>query len=294
MVGLAVVAGSETRSTIEALNQQVARIGAVADIIGEIAAKTNLLALNATIEAARAGKAGKGFAVVAAEVKALATQTARSTEEIARHIGQVRSATGASVAAVARIEQTIGEINAIAGSIAAAVEEQGAATAEIARNVAATASAADEMSQRTVEFSAEATQTGIHAGDVRDNAAALNSAVTELRHSVIRVVLTATPEVDRRTDRRSDVDLACRFAAGGQTYGARVANLSNGGARLCSAPALQAGTRGMLSIDGVRFPLASTVASSDGDSLLIPFNLEAAAAASFRGVLERLVQQRAA
>ena len=104
VVGRAVTAGSETRATIEALNQEVEQIGAVADMIGEIAAKTNLLALNATIEAARAGDAGKGFAVVASEVKALATQTARSTQEITRHINQVRAATGASVAAVARIE----------------------------------------------------------------------------------------------------------------------------------------------------------------------------------------------
>ena len=108
-------AGSETRTTIAALNQEVERIGAVADMIGEIAAKTNLLALNATIEAARAGEAGKGFAVVASEVKQLAMQTARSTEDIARHIDQVRAATGASVAAVARIDQTIAEISAIAG-----------------------------------------------------------------------------------------------------------------------------------------------------------------------------------
>jgi methyl-accepting chemotaxis protein len=143
VVGRAVTAGNETRVTIEALNQKVERIGAVADMIGEIAAKTNLLALNATIEAARAGDAGKGFAVVASEVKQLATQTARSTQEIGLHINEVRQATNASVAAVARIEHTITEINTIAGSIAAAVEQQGAATAEIARTVSETAAAAN-------------------------------------------------------------------------------------------------------------------------------------------------------
>ena len=81
VVSRAVTAGAEARATIEALNQEVERIGAVAGMIGEIAAKTNLLALNATIEAARAGDAGKGFPVVASEVKALATQTAHSTQE---------------------------------------------------------------------------------------------------------------------------------------------------------------------------------------------------------------------
>ena len=166
IVGRAVAAGGETRATIEALNEQVGHIGTVADIIGEIAAKTNLLALNATIEAARAGDAGKGFAVVASEVKALATQTARSTQEIAQHIAQVRSATGVSVAAVARIEKTIGEIDVIGGSIAAAVEEQGAATAESARNVTETASAADEMTGHATDVSVEAEQTGKHADDV--------------------------------------------------------------------------------------------------------------------------------
>ena len=148
IVGRAVAAGTETRSTIEALNEQVGRIGAVADMIGEIAGKTNLLALNATIEAARAGEAGKGFAVVAAEVKALATQTARATQEIAQHIAQVRDAMGVSVAAVEQIEQTIGEIDAIAHAIAGAVQAQGAATAEIAHNVAKSASAANEMTSR--------------------------------------------------------------------------------------------------------------------------------------------------
>ena len=107
VVGRALAAGTETRATIEALNGQFARIGAVADMISKIAARTNLLASNATIKAARAGDAGKEFAVVASEVKARANQTARSTEEITRPIGKARAATSASVAAVTRIEDTM-------------------------------------------------------------------------------------------------------------------------------------------------------------------------------------------
>jgi len=192
VVRRAVAVGTEAHSTMDTLNQEVERIGAVADMIGEIAGKTNLLALNATIEAARAGDAGKGFAVVASEVKALATQTARSTDQIARHLEQVRSATGASVAAVARIEQTITEIDAIGGSIAAAVEKQGAATAEISRNMNETAAAANEMTGRTNEVMAEAVDAGRRAVEVRDGTVALGHAVEALRNSVIRVVRAAT------------------------------------------------------------------------------------------------------
>ena len=294
VVGRAVEAGAKTRTTIEALNQEVEKIHAVADMIGEIAARTNLLALNATIEAARAGDAGKGFAVVANEVKQLATQTAHSTAEIARHIGQVRSATGAAVEAVVRIERMITEISAIAGSIAAAVEQQGAATAEIARNVSGTAQAAHEMTARTAEVSSEASDTGRCAADVRENAAGLNAAIEELRHAVIRVVRTSTPEVDRRASKRFEVNLPCRAIAGGQTYRMRVADLSESGAQLRGAVGLAAGSRGTVEIDGVGFPLPFEVRFCENEVLRVAFALDAATAARFSGTPERLAQRHAA
>jgi methyl-accepting chemotaxis protein len=294
VVGRAVTAGAETRATIEALNQEVEHIGSVAVMIGDIASKTNLLALNATIEAARAGEAGKGFAVVASEVKALANQTARSTEEIGQHIARVRSATGASVEAVARIEHTITEINAIAGSIAAAVEQQGAATAEIARAVTETATAANEMTARTADVSAEAGETGGHATEVRENAAGLNTAMEDLRHSVIRVVRTSTTEVNRRAHPRLEKDLPCRLTAGGQTCAGQLLDLSESGARVRGGSDVRAGARGTLAIDGVDYALACVVDRSEDGVLGLEFALDEATAARLRETLRGWGQGRAA
>jgi methyl-accepting chemotaxis protein len=294
LVGRAVEAGGATRKAIEALNQQVAQIGMVAEMIGEIAARTNLLALNATIEAARAGDAGKGFAVVASEVKALANQTARSTAEITRHIGEVRTATDASVNAVAGIERTIGEMNAIAGSIAAAVEEQGAATAEIARNVAQTAAAASEMTERTGEVSGEAMQTGQRAGAVLADINTLDATVEELKLSVVRAMRTSMQQVDRRSVPRQAMDLPCRLVIGGTTHAARLTDLSEGGARALGAPTLQAGVRGMLRLDGIAYELPFSVHGTDGNTVRLVFALDDATASKFRGVPERLGRQRAA
>jgi methyl-accepting chemotaxis protein len=292
-VARAVVAGTEARTTIETLNQEVERIGTVADMISEIAGRTNLLALNATIEAARAGDAGKGFAVVASEVKALATQIARSTEEISCHIGQIRSATGPSVAAVARIEQTVAEINAIAGSIAAAVEQQGAATTEIARNVAETATAANEINNRINEVTGEAVDTGRLSVDVRDNTVALDHLVDELRHSVTRAVRTSTAEIDRRQTSRYTVDLAARWSVAGQgEHLIRVSDLSEGGACVRGAPDPAVGTRGTLRLDGTAVALPCLNRATDTDGLHLAFSLDDAARSALRPILGRLAQRR--
>jgi hypothetical protein len=222
-------------------------------------------------------------------------QTARSTEQIARHIGQVRSATGASVAAVARIDQTIAEISAIAGSIAAAMKQQDAATAEIARNVAETATAANGMNNRTNELSNEAVSTGRQAVDLRDNTVALTLAVEKLRHSVIQVVRTSTAEVDRRKTLRHAVDLAGGFSvAGDGEHPIRVSDLSEGGACVRDAPEIPIGARGVLRLDGVRVPLPCVARMTDDTGLHLSFDLDAAAAEALRPVLAGLGLRQAA
>ncbi len=131
----AVEEAGATDTTMQGLADNAARISVVVDLIQTIASQTNLLALNATIEAARAGEAGRGFAVVATEVKSLATQTAKATDEIRQQIVSMQEVTTTAVSAIRNISTTIGEINDVTTAIAAAVEEQGAATREIARNI---------------------------------------------------------------------------------------------------------------------------------------------------------------
>ena len=135
IAGRAVEMTDGASAQIHELEGTVSQIGDIVDLINDIAAQTNLLALNATIEAARAGEAGKGFAVVANEVKNLANQTAKATEEISQQISRVQNSTDETVRVIQEITNVIGEISSVVTSVSSAVEEQGAATQEIARNV---------------------------------------------------------------------------------------------------------------------------------------------------------------
>ncbi|HEY1721713.1 MAG TPA: methyl-accepting chemotaxis protein [Magnetospirillaceae bacterium] len=174
---------------VQGLAEASQKIGAVVALITDIANQTNLLALNATIEAARAGEAGKGFAVVAAEVKNLANQTAKATEEIGGQIAGVQTATKDAVDAIQTIGKTIGEINAIASTIAAAVEEQSAATKEIARNVEQAATGTQEVTSNITGVSQAANDTGSAATQVLASARELANQSESLRSVVTKFLV---------------------------------------------------------------------------------------------------------
>ena len=162
----AVVDADKSRENVQGLAESAAKIGEVISLISDIADQTNLLALNATIEAARAGEAGKGFAVVASEVKNLANQTAKATEEISQHVGGVQDATDEAVRAIKGIGSTISRIDEASTAIASAVEEQGAATQEIARNVEQAANGTNEVTSNITEVTEGAAETGHAAKEV--------------------------------------------------------------------------------------------------------------------------------
>jgi methyl-accepting chemotaxis protein len=169
----AVSEAEQTNVAVKELDEAAARIGDVVKLITDIAEQTNLLALNATIEAARAGEAGRGFAVVAGEVKALAGQTGRATEEIGAQIASMQRATARSIAAITAIEHTIREIGDISGAIAAAVTEQGAATQEIARSV-------EIAAKRTVDTAEEVHLVGAATEDTRSSAVTVKAVADDL------------------------------------------------------------------------------------------------------------------
>ncbi|WP_232678141.1 methyl-accepting chemotaxis protein [Nocardioides sp. R-C-SC26] len=179
------VAGS-AQETVSSLGESSAEIGQVIKVITSIAQQTNLLALNATIEAARAGDAGKGFAVVANEVKELAKETARATEDIGRKIEAIQGDTSGAVTAISEISEVIGRINDIQTTIASAVEEQTATTNEIARSVTEAAGGANGISEDITQVASAADDTRQGAQNTLQSATELATMATELKALVGR------------------------------------------------------------------------------------------------------------
>jgi methyl-accepting chemotaxis protein len=182
----AVLQAEQTDSRIGKLSRAAQEIGEVVKLITAIAEQTNLLALNATIEAARAGEAGRGFAVVAAEVKSLASQTAKATDEISSHISGMQGATQESVAAIKEIGGTIAQISSIASAIAGAVEQQSGATQEIARNVQSVAQGTHEAAANIIRVNRGASETGVASAEVLNSAKTLATESARLREELDR------------------------------------------------------------------------------------------------------------
>jgi methyl-accepting chemotaxis protein len=189
-----------TDSKVGGMAAAADRVGDVVRLITDIAGRTNLLALNATIEAARAGEAGKGFAVVAGEVKALATQTAKATEEIATQIATIRAATGEAVSAVRDVSAAIGEVNQVATAIAAAVEQQAAATRDIAASVQTVTAATHEATRAMQEVASISETTDAASGKVLAGAGEVARDADTMRGEVTQFLkaMSSTDEEDRR------------------------------------------------------------------------------------------------
>ncbi|MEI7607691.1 MAG: methyl-accepting chemotaxis protein [Rhodospirillaceae bacterium] len=260
VTGTAVSASGRAQAAIEELSSAVGRIGEVANLINNIASQTNLLALNATIEAARAGDAGKGFAVVANEVKSLANQTAKATDDISTQIEHIQRTTKDTVLCVGEIGRAISDVRGVSASVASAIEQQGAATQEIARSVSQTTQAAQEVAERIAQVSSEANSTRESAGQVGAISSEVANGIDRLREVLVRTVRTATEEVNRRRKPRYSISRPGTVTVAGTVHAVTIINISEGGMMASGLPSnLATGTHVTVAISGLKASLSAVV-----------------------------------
>lgn len=275
-VAEAVARASTTDAKVGGMAAAADRVSDVARLITDIAGRTNLLALNATIEAARAGDAGKGFAVVANEVKALATQTARATEEISAQIAAIRSATSEAVTAVRAVSAAIGEVSEVATAIAATVEEQAAATREIAASVQAVTTATEDAARAVQEVSVISESTDAASGKVLAGADNVARNAETMSDEVTQFLQTMANDDDKERRRHERIPGGGTQAAlcvpGRPDQQVVIVDISRGGVALRCPWRAEAGTEVEIALPGAAEPVRARVVRSSGGSLALAFH----------------------
>ena len=271
----AVELASATDAKVGGMAEAVERVGTVVRLISDIAGQTNLLALNATIEAARAGEAGRGFAVVAGEVKALAAQTAKATEEISSQIGAIRSATGEAVTAVREVSTAIGQVNEVAAAIAAAVEEQSATTHEIAASVQTVTETTREAGRDMDEVSTVSEMAQASSQTVAQSADSVGGTADVLRSELTQFLeaMAKTDDTDRRRYERisGNGSEATLQPSGGAEIRAAIIDISRGGASLRTGWSAPAGTEVLVMLPGIEVPVSARIARTKNGVLALAF-----------------------
>jgi methyl-accepting chemotaxis protein len=270
----AVASGEIATTTVRSLTDAISRISQVTKLIGDIASQTNLLALNATIEAARAGESGRGFAVVAAEVKSLASQTARSTDDINRQVAEIQMVSESAVNAMNDVGDHIREIDEATSAIHSAIEQQAAATQEITRNVTETFSSAREVSSKIQNVSAGAAKVGSQAANVRQSIGTISNNIVGLQAALVRIVRTSTEDANRRQFLRHAVKVNAEILDSlNRRVGVELVNISEGGAMIGCSSGMRAGEKGSLRLDGISAPLPFVVRDQQDEALHVEFEL---------------------
>lgn len=269
----AVVKAQTSQATIDALARAANDIGEIVSVITSIAEQTNLLALNATIEAARAGESGKGFAVVAQEVKQLATQTARSTDQISQKVGEIQSVTRTAVDSLGTIRGAIGQLDEVTSAISAAIEEQRASSQTFAHTVQETNSSVSEVARQMITIAEMVDESGSTANQVTGMAIDLLNTSDALLGKLPQIVRQAMSQTDKREHERFTSRAQVIVEIDGRKMPLEMVDVSLGGARLHGDVTKQSGER-----VHVNFPhgerLGATVAWKGKDEVGLKFDPE--------------------
>ena len=240
---------NDSRHAVAELAKAADSIGEFVSVINEIAEQTNLLALNATIEAARAGEAGKGFAIVAAEVKNLATQTNKSTEEIANQVAAIQKRTTGAVDAIEGIIESIETLSQVSSTIASAMEEQRQTTENFNEIIYNSRQAVNGMTVQIREVSEMSRSSVAIAVDVADVSGTLVESSSQMREEIPRIIRDAMARTEKRKFVRHDTEQSIKITVNDVTYDVKMNNISQGGARLMQVPYFDPETEVMVHFD---------------------------------------------